>query len=344
MTATLQEIILHLPKVDLHRHLEGAVRLSTLVDIAREYEFEMPEYDAELLRPFVQMMPNETHNAQHFLAKFQTIRQFFRSAEVIRRITREAIEDAAADQVVYLELRFTPRALSNILQCSYEEVIAWVCDAAQQAAASCGILVRLIVSMNRHESVAIGAAVVDAALDFRDRGVVAVDLAGNEQDFPAAPFEPIFTRAKAGGLSVTIHAGEWAGPENITEAIERLGADRIGHGVRLAEDMRLLEHLMHRQITLEVCPTSNIHSGVVRDWHQHPLPQLWSAGVHTTINTDDPLVSNITLSDEMRIAVEGMGLGLDALLTMTRSAVNAAFLTAAEKEILAARLMPAQQA
>jgi adenosine deaminase len=343
MTATLQEIIQHLPKVDLHRHLEGSVRLATLVEIARDYEIEMPDYDVELLRPFVQMMPNEVHNAQHFLAKFQTIRQFFRSEAVIRRVTREAIEDAAADQVLYLELRFTPRALTNILQCSYEEVIQWVCEAAQAAAAACGIMVRLIVSMNRHESVQIGAAVVDAALDFRQQGVAAIDLAGNEQEFPAAPFESIFAKAKAAGLGVTIHAGEWAGPENIVEALERLGADRIGHGVRLAEDLQLLEHLVRMRTVLEVCPTSNVHSGVVQDWQQHPLPQLWRAGVHTTINTDDPLVSNVTLSDEMLTAVGVMGLSMDALAGMTRAALDAAFLTASEKELLAARMLPTQQ-
>ncbi|MEP6986555.1 MAG: hypothetical protein ABI970_13200, partial [Chloroflexota bacterium] len=123
---TMQE----LPKIELHRHLEGAIRLSTLVDVAKAYGIEMPEYDIELLRPFVQMMPNEAHNSQHFLAKFMTIRQFFLSEDVIRRMTREIVEDAALDSTKYFELRFTPQALSNILNCPYENVLDWVCTEA----------------------------------------------------------------------------------------------------------------------------------------------------------------------------------------------------------------------
>lgn len=326
-----------LPKIDLHRHLEGSVRLETLVEIAREYDIEMPEYDIELLRPFVQMMPGEARNSQHFLAKFQTLRQFFRSPEIIRRITREAIADAAADHIKYLELRFTPRALSNILQCPFEAVIEWVCATVEEAATAYDIQVRLILSMNRHESVEIGRQALEAAMSYRARGIVAIDLAGNEQDFPATPFRPLFEEAKAAGLGVTVHAGEWAGAQNVREAVEYLGADRVGHGVRVVEDPALVDWLIDRGIVLEVCPTSNVQSGVVEDWPLHPLSRLFRQGVMTTINTDDPVVSGITLTNEMSRAVEHMAFSMSDVRQNILNAARSAFLPDGERQQLVSR-------
>jgi adenosine deaminase len=323
-----------MPKIELHRHLEGSVRLDTLVEIAREYGIEMPEYDVEVLRPFVQMMPGETRNAQHFLAKFLTLRQFYRSPEIIRRVAREAVMDAAADNIKYLELRFTPRALCNILNCSFETVIDWVCTEVATIAAQCGIVVRLILSMNRHESVEIGEHVLLAALAFRAQGVVAIDLAGNEQDFPAEPFQKVFEQAKTEGLGVTIHAGEWAAASNVRAAVERLHAARIGHGVRAIDDPTLCDWLVRRGTVLEVCPTSNVHSGVVVEWSQHPLADLYRRGILTTINTDDPLVSNITLTDELTRAVEYFSLSPIDLKQLMLNAAHAAFLPPSERASL----------
>lgn len=326
-----------LPKIELHRHLEGAVRLQTLIDVAQEYGIEMPEYDIETLRPFVQIMPGETRNHQHFLGKFSTLRQFFRSPDVIRRVTREAVLDAAADNVRYLELRFTPPALSNIIKCSYDDVITWVCEAAAAAASAAGIAVRLIISMNRHEGPEIGARVLHAALQFRDYGVVALDLAGNEQQFPAQPFYPVFAQAKAAGLGVTIHAGEWSGAASVREAIDHLRADRIGHGVRAIEDASVVEVLLKRQIVLEVCPSSNYDSGVIGEWARHPLADLHRLGVKTSINTDDPLISNITLSDEIARVMASLGLTLDDIKQHILNAARAAFLPDAARAALVAQ-------
>jgi adenosine deaminase len=326
-----------LPKIELHRHLEGSVRLETLVAIASEYGIEMPEYTAETLRPFVQVMPDETHNSQHFLAKFQTLRQFFRSSDIIKRVAHEAVADAAADNIKYLELRFTPPALSSVLKCSYHDVVDWVCTSAAQAAKLHNIEVRLILSMNRHESADIGEQVFLTALDFRDRGVVALDLAGNESEFSAQPFRGVFERVKEAGLGVTIHAGEWAGAENIRDAIEHLHADRIGHGVRALDDMPLCDLLIDRAVVLEVCPTSNVHSGVVDDWPLHPLHNMYRHHILTTINTDDPLVSNITLSDEIERAMTQMSFSLDEVKHQTMTAAHAAFLPEKERHALVAK-------
>lgn len=336
-TDGLYSAVRALPKIELHRHLEGAVRLQTLVDIAHEAGIEMPEYDAETLRPFVQMMPGETHDHLHFLSKFHTLRQFFRSPEIIRRVACEVVTDAAADNIRYMELRFTPPALANILNCSYEEIIGWVCQTASAEAEAHNIQVRYIVSMNRHESVEIGERVLKAALTLRDMGIVAVDLAGNENGFSAHPFRAVFERAKADGMGVTIHAGEWAGAESIYAAIHDLGAERIGHGVRALEDPALIDLLVERQTVLEVCPTSNVHSGVVKDWAEHPIRALYKSGVRTTLNTDDPLVSNITLSDEIMRALEHMTFTLDDIKTHTLTAARSAFLPSDQRSALAAQ-------
>jgi adenosine deaminase len=330
----LFNIIHALPKIELHRHLEGSVRLETLIAIAGEAGIEMPEYDAEMLRPFVQMMPGEPRNMKHFLAKFSTLRQFFRSAEIIRRVTHEVIADAAADNVKYLELRFTPRALTNVSGHSYDEAIDWVCSAATEAASTCGIEVRLIVSINRHESPSIGDEVLAAAIRHRDRGIVALDLAGNEAEFPMEPFVDFFARVRDEGFAITIHAGEWGGSDNVRYAVEKLGAARIGHGVRVFGNQRLMAMLAERGIALEICPTSNVHSGIVSEWSVHPLPRLFHSHVKTTVNTDDPLVSNLSLSEELYRCVVEMGLTLDEVKQQVMNAAQSAFLPDGERATL----------
>jgi adenosine deaminase len=270
-------------------------------------------------------MPGETRNHQHFLGKFVTLRQFFRSPEVIRRLTCEAIADAAADNVKYLELRFTPPALSNIIKCAYEDVIAWVCDAAMQAVGDHDIQVSLIISMNRHEGAEVGYKVLQAALPFVGC-VAALDLAGNESQFPAHPFYDVFEQAKTSGFGVTIHAGEWLGADSVHEAIEHLHADRIGHGVRSIESPDVLALLAENGTALEVCPSSNYDSGVVKAWEHHPLPDLYRQQIRTTINTDDPLISGITMSDELIRAMNYLSLTLDDLKQHILNAARAAFL------------------
>ncbi|MCS7070346.1 MAG: adenosine deaminase, partial [Anaerolinea sp.] len=290
------------------------------------------------LRPLVQIMPGDARTPNVFLGKFATLRKFFCSEAVIRRMAREVVADAAADHVAYLELRFTPQALSNLLQVDFRTIVAWVCDAVSEAEAEYGTLVRLIVSMNRHESVEIGERVLDAALTRRGCGVVGIDLAGREADFPAAPFAPVLERARREGLGVTVHAGEWAGAARVREAVLELHAGRIGHGVRAVEDPAVVALLREHSVTLEVCPSSNVDSGVCASLAAHQLPHLLAAGVCTTLNTDDPLISGITLTDEMARAVLSMGLTPFDLKTMTFDAARAAFLTDQERGDLLARL------
>jgi adenosine deaminase len=327
-----------LPKVELHRHLEGSLRLETLVEIAGEHGFELPGSDLTGLRSLVQIFEGEPFTHANFLSKFKTLRLFFRSPEVIARITHEAIADAAADRVIYLELRFTPVALSRIGGYSLQEVMGWVITSARTAAEEYGVDTRLIASTNRHESPALAEEVAQLAAEYLDDGVVGLDLAGDEVNFPALPFAGVFQEARQAGLRLTVHAGEWSGPENVIEAIEQLGAERIGHGVRVLENAAAVSLARERGTAFEVCLTSNYQSGVVSGIDRHPLPAMLAQGLNASIHTDDPSISRIALSDEYRLAGEVLGLSRTQLLDLVVGASQAAFLGGDERAELAARL------
>ncbi|MBK8026608.1 MAG: adenosine deaminase [Chloroflexi bacterium] len=326
-----------LPKIELHRHLEGSLRLKTLLSIAMEHGLTLPSVTVEGLRPFVQMMPGEPRSWQQFLSKFGVLRQFYRSKPIIQRVTHEVIADAASDNVRYMELRFTPQALNNLMKCAFDDIVDWVCEATAEASSVYGIQCGLILSMNRHESLEIGEGVVEAAINFKDRGVVGIDLAGQEMGFSSLPFTKLFERAKSEGLFITAHAGEWSGADMVREAVEALGADRIGHGVRAVEDPEVIALLIRRSIPLEVCPTSNVDSGVIGGYAAHPVKRLYQQGVRTTLNTDDPLISNITLSDEYSAAMKLLGFSPVDIKRHIIIAAESAFLAPEGRANLVAR-------
>lgn len=329
------------PKIELHRHLEGSIRLATLIEVAHEFDIPLPAYTVDQLRPHVQVTAADDASSTAFLSKFDVLRKFYCSMDIIERIAREAVEDAAQDNVKYMELRFTPHALARFNDYSYADVIERVCSATQAAQARHDIRVRLIVSVNRHESVEIAEQVLEAALAANHCDIVAMDLAGQEVGYSARPFQPLFERAQAAGLSLTVHAGEWDGADNVREAVEVLGADRIGHGVRAVEDAAVVQLVRERGVTLEVCPTSNMQSGVVSELHHHPLIDLSTLEVATTINTDDPSISDITLTDELVLAHTGLGLSLDRIRTNILNAAKAAFLDDDERAALVAQFRTA---
>ena len=322
-----------LPKVELHRHLEGTLRLETMLDIARRHGLTIP---ADILRlsSLVQMQEQESYSFQNFLSKFNTLRLFYRSPEVIHRITREAIEDAARDNVRYLELRFTPVALSRAERFPLGDVMDWVIASARDAAQQFGVTVRLIASVNRHESHELAEQVAWLAAEKKGRGLVAMDLAGNEAEFKSEPFYPVFKEARQAGLHITIHAGEWGPASNVKEAIEELGAERIGHGVRVLEDENVVALARERRTAFEVCVTSNYQSGVVAALDAHPLKAMHEAGLNVTVNTDDPSISRITLSNEYQIVCDDLGLPMEALKQRVLAAAQASFIPDAERDNL----------
>jgi adenosine deaminase len=326
-------LFLGMPKVDLHRHLEGSLRLSTMIELADEAGLALP-FTRKTLRPLVRMQPDEVWNWENFLAKFDTLRRFYRSPEIIRRITHEAIADAAADQIAYLELRFTPATLARGRGFDLGDVFEWVEQAAAEAAQLHGIRVRLIASINRHDAVEEAERVAAIAAGRPHALLVGLDLAGNEVEFPAQPFQGIFREARQAGLRITIHAGEWTGAESVRHALEAMQADRIAHGVRVMEDPSVVALARERRTPFEVCLTSNLHSGVVPTLAQHPLPRMIQAGLQVSLGTDDPSISDIRLSDEYALAVEHLGLSEVTLAGLVLAAGQAAFLPESEKRSL----------
>jgi len=319
-----------LPKVELHRHLEGSLRLTTMLDIARQHGVTVP-ISMFNLSGLVQVQDQDPLTFTNFLDKFKTLRLFYKSPDVIDRVTREAVEDAAHDNISYLELRFTPVALSRAEGFPLHDVMDWVVKSAQEAATKYKVKVGLIASVNRHESPELAEQVAWLAMEYIKDGLVGIDLAGNEAEFKSDPFHGIFKEAKQTGLHVTIHAGEWGGAENVRDAILNLGAERIGHGVRVMEDESVVALAKERGTVFEVCVTSNYQSGVVRSLPSHPLPSMIAAGLNVTINTDDPSVSRITLSHEYQHVCEKLNVPMSVLKQSVLNAAQASFLNDDEK-------------
>jgi adenosine deaminase len=289
--------------------------------------------DPSQLRSLVQVNEGEPNTSKNFLSKFEILRTFYQTPEIIGRFTREVVYDAAADNVRYMELRFTPAALSNARGFPFAEVMDWVIENVDLASRQTGMKTRLIVSLNRHESVQIAEQVLRLAVDRMGRGVVGLDLAGNEAQFPALPFAGVMQEARQAGLHVTIHAGEWGGAQNVEDALLYLAAERIGHGVRVMEDPTAVELARQRKVLFCVCITSNVHSGVAASYSAHPVRAMLEAGLNVTLATDDPGISNICLSDEYRSFTE-LGLPLDALRRCVLAAAQASFLPEAERQLL----------
>jgi len=331
--ANLKDYYYALPKVELHRHLEGSLRLPTMLEIARTRGITVPISSGSLSN-LVQVQKSEPSTYQNFLSKFSTLRQFYRSPEVITRLTREAVEDAAKDNIRYLELRFTPAALSRGERFHLSDVIDWVCESTQKAAREFGLRVGLIVSVNRHESVKLAEQVAGLAIARRERGLVGLDLAGNEAEFPAEPFAGIFREAQQSGLKLTIHAGEWGGAANVRDAFEIFNADRIGHGVRVVEDPAIMALARERGAAFEVCVTSNYQTGVTPLSTVHPLMKMLQEGINVTICSDDPSISQISLTDEYHRVCEDMDLSQSKLKERILAAAWAAFLPEQERQKL----------
>ena len=325
-------------KVDLHRHLEGSLRLSTLRELAQHTGL-LGEKDARDLQDLVTVSAADPHTPDFFFSRFPTIRKFFLDRAVIERLVEEVIADAAADHVRYLELRFTPAALASQRHFALEQVSDWVISAANAAAESHALQVRFLLSFNRHEPTAVAEQVAAAALAFRSQGVVGLDLAGDEVHHRLDPFKALLMNARQEGLKISVHAGEWGSVDELRTAIRDLGASRIGHGVRILEDPDLVREAREADVCFEISLTSNLRTGSIPALVTHPLPAMLEAGLRVALTTDDPAIFGITLSDEYSVAHEMLSLSSETLKGMTLSAVQASFLDAKLKRQLEAQFV-----
>jgi aminodeoxyfutalosine deaminase len=288
------------PKIELHVHLEGAVRPETLLEIARRNGHTLPVDSVEGVRALY-----EYRDFAHFIEVFMLTSGVLEREDDFRQIVVEYAEEAARHGAVYLEAIFSLGLWRGL---DSDVVFSGVCDGAAEARERYGIEIRLTPDIARVYSLEEALQVVRYAIKYRERGVVGVGLGGPEAEHPPEPYAPAFDLARSEGLASVPHAGEHAGPSSIRGALDALGARRIRHGIRAIDDPELVRELAERRIVLDVCPISNVRTRSVPSLSRHPLPQLVDAGVVCSLSTDDPAMFGTDLSMEYDAASE---LGLE---------------------------------
>ena len=326
-----------LPKMELHRHLEGCISAELLLQIAEEYEVNLPTRKLEELRPLIQVKENAV-SLKDFLDKFYWLGLAFPNMEAVERVAYYVCRDCARDNIRYVELRFSPLFMSLEIHHSWEDLLHAVLKGTRRAEKEFDIETGLIVGVSRSNSLKQALRVVDIAWEYAGLGVVGVDLFGDEEAYPPEIFSPAFRVAREGGLNVTVHAGEGGGETNIRTAIEVLGAQRIGHGVKIINDKEMMSWVRDRGIPLEISLTSNIQTGTVPSLREHPLRRLYDYGIKVSLNTDDPAISDTTLSREYLLAMEYQGFTFSEIKGLVLSALEQSFLPDYRRQPLRARL------
>ncbi len=321
-----------LPLIDLHRHLDGSLRLETILDLGRQHNLPLPAWEVEGLRPYVQVTDPQP-GVMAFIAKFQWMTGVMVDYDAVRRVAYESVEDAQKEALDYVELRFSPWFMSESHSLQPAGVVEAVVDGVEAAARDTGMRVHLIGILSRTYGPQIAWKELEALLTQREH-LAALDLAGDEANFPGELFSRHVRRGRDAGWHVTVHAGEAAGPHSVWHAIRELGAERIGHAVHAVDDPALLDYLAQQRIGIETNLTSNVQTSTVPDYPSHPLRRFLEHGILATINTDDPGISNITLAYEYKFAAPAAGLSSDQIRQAQRNAVEVAFLTEAEKKTL----------
>jgi adenosine deaminase len=324
-----------LPLIDLHRHLDGSIRLQTILDLGRQHNLDLPAFDLEALRPHVQVMVPQP-GIMEFIAKFKWMIEILVDYEACHRIGYENILDAKAEGIDYLELRFSPLFMSQAHGLDPAGITEAVAAGVRQGVRDTGVQASLIGILSRHFGPEQAMLELQALLMHRD-SLVALDLAGDEANYPGSLFVEHFKVAREEGLEITVHAGEAAGAESIWQAVRDLGATRIGHGARLMDDKALVDYVREHSIGVECNLTSNVQTSTVASYEAHPLKVMLEAGLLATINTDDPGISGITLPYEYEVAAPQTGLNAEQIRQAQRNSLGLAFLSEHEKHNLIMR-------
>lgn len=320
------------PLIDLHRHLDGSVRLQTILDLGRRHNIPLPAWTEEELRPHVVVL--EPHpGLMAFLAKFQWMIAVLADYDACRRVAYENVEDAAREGIRYIELRFSPCFMASHHHLDPSRVVEAVVEGTRQGERDFGVRVNLIGILTRTFGPGLAKRELNALLDHKEH-LVALDLAGDEGGKPAELFVEHFKKGRDAGWRITVHAGEAAGVESIVASVEKLGAERIGHAVRAIDDPRIMDMMRERRIGIEANLTSNVQTSTVPNFASHPLRVFLEAGLLATINTDDPGISGIDLPHELEVAAPAAGLSAGQIDQALRNAWEIAFLSAEEKGIL----------
>jgi adenosine deaminase len=321
----LRELIGRMPKAELHVHLEGSIRPETFLMLAKQNHIEVPVTDLAGVRNYFKF-----RSFEHFMHLYGETTYVLARPDDFSRITRELAEDLVSNEVRYAEVTFTAGTHFRFKGMPFNEVMDAIADGARQAEKEQGIVLRFIIDHVRGFPIDDCMQTAEWCKAARARGVVAMGLAGYEPDRPASMYDEVLRWLQSEDVPFVPHAGEAAGPEGVWDAL-LYNPRRIGHGFRSAEDPELLTALTSRRIALEVCPTSNVRTGIVADFAAHPFRTLWEAGVPVTLNTDDPTMFNTSMNEEYLMAASEFGLTPDDLATTSLTAVDHSLLDQASK-------------
>ncbi len=323
------ELIRALPKTDLHCHLDGSLRLSTLWDLALAREVELGVGSLEELR--TRLTPKQGADLSAYIETFESTLSVMQDEEALRRISYELVEDVAAENVRYLEVRYSPILhLRNGL--TVERVVEAVIEGLRKGRRDFGVVSGVIICGLRTNTLETSLLLAKLAIAYKHLGVVGFDLAGEEKDYPAKEHLKAFQLILKNNVNVTVHAGEGFGPDSIHQALHYCGAHRIGHGTRLRENPDLLEYVNDHRIPLEMCITSNVQTGSISSLSDHPFKDYFDRELRVTINTDNRLISNTTVSDELALACKTFELSIYDLRKILINGFKSAFVRHEKKK------------
>ncbi len=327
-----EALVAALPKADLHCHLDGSLRLATILELADAQGVRLPATTPEGLRAALRV-GGLRQSLEDYLSAFSITLSVLQRPEALYRAASELAEDAAGENVRWLEVRYSP--ILHVREgLAPEAVVEAVLAGLREAEERSGIRTGVIVCSIRDQSPEVSHRLADLAARYRGRGVIAFDLAGPEGGHPARHHRDAFAHALVNNLSCTAHAGEGEGPRSISEAVHLCGAHRVGHGTRLYEDPELLDYIADHRISLEVCLSSNVHTRAVPDFASHPLKRFVAHGIRVTINTDNRLMSDTTVTRELLLAHEHLGLSMHDLKVLVLNGFKSAFLPFREKRLI----------
>jgi adenosine deaminase len=325
-----RELLKALPKTDLHCHLDGSLRLKTILELAEQQKIRLPADDGEGLAKAIHQ-GEVCKSLEDYLVAFDITLSVLQTEEALFRVAYELAVDAAEENVRYLEVRYSP-ALHQQKNLKMTTVIDAVLEGLRVAKRETGIKCGVIVCGIRHINPQMSIRLAELSVAYKNRGVTGFDLAGAEVNFPAKDHKEAFQLILKNNVNCTAHAGEAYGPESIAQAIHYLGAHRIGHGTRLREDGDLLNYVNDHRIPLEVCLSSNVQTGAVPSLASHPLKFYFDYGLRVTINTDNRLITDTNVTKELWLAHTQLGMGLEDLTTLIVSGFKSAFLSFREKQ------------
>ncbi|MFC1582000.1 adenosine deaminase [Planctomycetota bacterium] len=326
-----------MPKVELHRHLSGAVSSEAMYDIARKLGLSLEEEDREAFLILTSMYRTDK-GFHHFLEKFRPRARYYKDRRLVSEVTRSVIQDAARDNIIYLELRFSASHFSREMGFDREEISEQIISIAREEAQAADMKVGFLMTLTRDLTIEENCALMDIALHSRlAEYFVGIDIAGDEDTIPLSKLEICIKETIEHGKRLTIHAGEAGPAANVSEAIDA-GALRIGHGVHSFHDMAIVNTARDRGVCYEVCPTSNIDTMTINGVAELEISRLLQERIALTINTDDPGISTTTLSDELIIIQRTFDLTIEDLIQLQRNGISAAFLDEETKTELHGRL------